>query len=302
MGNLIKAEFRKILTTKLWWALLVPAVLLATGWAWGVAALVTDIVDDISNSDIFEQADVTLDQMSWSILALTRSMNIATIFPMVFGALALSSEISRKTITTSFLTAPSRASVLGAKAVTYVLWGLIYGVVVAGAASLGTLIGSKESLLPSAGDWFLVLVSGIVSCVLWTLLGMGVGALLGSPVGALVLLLVYALLVGPFGELILTGVTDGSHLAGWMPNGSANGLTGSTASALLFQQVQDLVVATGGADLITEETIDDFERAVRAFAGAPGAYSLLVSGGIFVFWTMIFFVSGLLRNQRRDIT
>ena len=299
MGRLVKAEFRKIFTTKLWWALLIPAVLLAVGWAWGVAALVTDIVEDLSSSDLLEEADVSLDDMSWSILALTRSMNIATIFPMVFGSLALASEISRKTITTSFLTAPNRASVLSAKAITYVLWGLIYGVVVAGAASLGTVLGSKSSLLPSAGDWILVLIAGIVSCVLWTLLGMGVGALLGSPVGTLVLLLVYALLVGPFGELILTGVTEGSHLAGWLPNGSANGLTGATASALLFGQVQDLV---NNSEIISQSAIDEFEQAVRLAAGAPGAYSLLVSGAIFVAWTMVFFVTGLLRNQRRDIT
>jgi ABC-2 type transport system permease protein len=301
MGRLIKAEFRKILTTKLWWALLIPAVLLAVGWAWGFAAFITDVAEDVSNTDILEQADIRVDDMSWAVLALTRAMNIATIFPMVFGALALASEISRKTITTSFLTAPNRASVLGAKAVTYVLWGVIYGVVVAGAASLGVVIGSKESLLPSAGDWFLVLLAGIISCVLWTLLGMGVGALLGSPVGTLVLLLIYALFVGPVGELILTGVTEGSHLAGWMPNGSANGLTGSTAATLLFQQVEDLVAARGGG-FIQPEDVADFEQAVRFAAGAPGAYSLWISGAIFLGWTMIFFGTGLIRNQRRDIT
>jgi ABC-2 type transport system permease protein len=301
MGRLIKAEFRKILTTKLWWALLIPAVLLALGWAWGFASFVTDVANDVSDSDLLEQADLRVDDISWAVLALTRAMNIATVFPMVFGALALASEISRKTITTSFLTAPNRASVLGAKAVTYVLWGLVYGVVVAGAASLGVLIGSDEKLLPASGDWMLVLLAGVIACVFWTLLGMGVGALLGSPVGTLVLLLIYALLVGPVGELILTGVTEGSHIAGWMPNGSANGMTGATASQVLYQQVQDLLSARGGA-FISDEDIQEFEDVVRLAAGAPGAYSLWVSTAIFLGWTMIFFVGGLLRNQRRDIT
>ncbi|HET9138202.1 ABC transporter permease subunit [Actinophytocola sp.] len=299
MGRLVKAEFRKILTTKMWWALLIPAVLLTVGWGWGVSALVTSIVEDLSNTDLLEQADVNLDEMSWSIIALTRSMNIATVFPMVFGALALASEISRKTITTSFLTAPNRASVLTAKAITYVLWGAIYGVVVAIGASIGMLIGSKESLLPSAGDWILVLLAGIVACILWTLLGMGVGALLGSPVATVILLLVYALVVGPFGELILAGLTDNNHVIGFLPNGSANGLTGSTASALLFGQVQDLVA---GSQVISQDAVESFDEAVRFAAGAPGAFSLLVSGIIFVAWTMVFFVTGLLRNQRRDIT
>jgi ABC-2 type transport system permease protein len=298
MGRLIKAEFRKILTTRLWWALLIPAVLLAAGWAWGASALITDIIDDASDDEVIEELGISIDQLSWSSIALTRSMNIATIFPMIFGALAIASEISRKTITTSFLTAPTRSSVLGAKAVTYVLWGLIYGAIVGGAASLGVLIGSNSKYVPEAGDWILILMSGVIACMLWTLLGMGVGALLGSPVGALVILLIYALIVGPLGELILTGVTEGSHIAGFMPNGSANGLTGSTATALLFDQAQQLA----GGQLISESTKDDFDQLFRALTGAPGAFALWISGLIFLAWTMIFFITGLMRNQRRDIT
>ncbi|HEV8563028.1 MAG TPA: hypothetical protein VGR06_42475 [Actinophytocola sp.] len=298
MGRLVKAEFRKILTTRLWWALLIPAVLLALGWAWGVSALLTGFINDAADEEIFTDLDIHFDALSWSSIALTRSMNIATVFPMVFGALALASEISRKTITTSFLTAPNRPSLLGAKAVTYVLWGLLYGAVVAGAASIGVLIGSDSKYLPEAGDWILILLSGILACLLWTLLGMGVGALLGSPVGTLVLLLIYALVVGPLSEIILTGVTNGSHVAGFMPNGSANGLTGSTASLLLLDQLQQ--IAPGRP--IPDDVRDGFEQFLRALTGAPGAFALWISGLIFVAWTMLFFVTGVARNQRRDIT
>ena len=297
MGRLVKAEFRKILTTRLWWALLIPAIALAVAWAWGWSALISNVINDAASSEVVTEFHIPIDQLSWSAIALTRSMNIATIFPMVFGALAIASELNRKTITTTFLTAPNRASVLGAKAITYVLWGLIYGVVVAGAASIGALLGSDSKYLPSGGDWILILLSGVLACVLWTLLGMGVGALLGSPVGTLVLLLIYALLVGPVGELILTGVTEGSHIAGFLPNGSANGLTGSTATSLLFDQAQNLPGV-----LITEEGKNNFEQFFRAATGAPGAFAIWVSGAIFLAWTMIFFTFGLLRNQRRDIT
>jgi ABC-2 type transport system permease protein len=168
---------------------------------------------------------------------------------------------------------------------------------VAGAASIGAMIGSDAKYLPSGGDWILILLSGVLACVLWTLLGMGVGALLGSPVGTLVLLLIYALLVGPVGELILTGVTQGSHIAGFLPNGSANGLTGSTATSLLFDQAQNLPGVR-----ITDEGKNNFEQFFRAATGAPGAFAIWVSGLIFLAWTMIFFTLGLLRNQRRDIT
>lgn len=294
MGRLITAEFRKILTTKVWWALLIPAVGLALGWAWLSAIFFTDLANEIE--DALDVAGINDAELSLSSLALTRAMNFATLFPMTFGALALASEINRKTITTSFLTAPSRASVLGAKAVVYTVWGVVYGIVVALAASLGVLIGT-DGALPSAADWIIILLTGILSCVLWTLLGMGVGALLGSPVATLVILLLYAALVGPVAELIITVSTEGSNIAGVMPNGSANGLTGSTAAQLLFDQIQALV-----GEAPTPEQREDFDTIARAGAGAPGAFSLWVSGLIFAGWTALFFITGMIRNQKRDIT
>lgn len=301
MGRLIKAEYRKIITTKLWWALLIPSILLAIGWAWLGGYVFSEVASGLG--EIFRTAGlrVDLDQMAWASLGLTRAMNFATLFPMVFGALAVASEISRRTITTSFLTAPTRGSVLTAKAIVYVIWGVVYGIVVALGASIGTLLGANADVLPSAGDWILILLSGILACLLWTLFGMGVGALLGSPVAALLVLTLYAGLIGPVSELIITSAS-GSNIAGLMPNGSANGLTGSTATELLFQQVSDAVAASGQADLITDRVVDGFNDAVRFAAGAPGAFALWLSGLIFVAWTALFFVTGMARNNNRDIT
>jgi ABC-2 type transport system permease protein len=300
MGMLIKAEFRKILTTKMWWAMMLPAVLLALGWAWGVSALITSIVSDISDVDIIREFDISFDDLSWSVIAMTRSMNIATIFPLIFGTLALASELSRRTITTSFLTAPTRGALLSAKAVTYVVWGLLYGLVIGIGASIGTVLGSDSAYLPDGGQWIMIVLSGILGCLLWTLFGLGVGALMGSPVGALVVLLIYSLIVGPIGDLVMTGLTEGSYLAGFLPNGSANGLTGATASQVLAGQVIDLVTNAGGT--VDTEGREDFEQVVRGIAGAPGALSLWLSGLVFLVWTVVFFMLGILRNKNRDIT
>lgn len=294
MGNLIRAEFLKILTTRLWWALLIPAIALALGWGWLSSLAFTDIANDIGDA---LNVGVSDSEIAVNSIALTRAMNFATLFPMVFGALALASEINRKTITTSFLTAASRASVLSAKAIVYTVWGVIYGIVVAGAASLGVLFGSGGDLVPEAGDWILILLTGVLACMLWTLLGMGVGALLGSPVATLVILLLYAALVGPVSELILWVSSEGSNIAGVLPNGSANGLTGSTAAELLYNQIVEI----GGGNP-TEGEKEAFDMAVRAAAGAPGAFSTWISGLIFLGWTSLFFGFGIVRNNKRDIT
>ncbi len=301
MGKLINSEIRKILSTKLWWALLIPALLLAFGWAWGTSELTTGIVNDALDEDLIRDFDVPIDEISWSVIALARGINIASIFPMIFGALGLASELSNRTITTTFLTAPNRSSVLGAKTITYALWGAVFGLVIALGVSLGTLAGSDTNYLPDGKQWFLILLAGVIMCVLWTLVGLGVGALIGSPVGALVILLVYGLLVGPFGELVLFSVSEGSNIPGFLPNGAANGLTSSTAGALLFDQIQSLVLARGGAlaDASDQQTFEEFARII---AGAPGSFSLWLSGLIFLVWTGLFLVTGLLKNKARDIT
>jgi ABC-2 type transport system permease protein len=301
MGRLIKAEFRKITSTKMWWALLIPSVLVAVGWSWIGGYVFSETATGLGQ--VFDDAGVNVDleKMSWASLGLTRAMNFATLFPMVFGALSVASEINRRTITTSFLTAPTRSAVLTAKAIVYVTWGLVYGVVVALGATIGTAIGADAAVLPDAGDWIVILLSGILACLLWTLFGMGVGALLGSPVAALLVLLLYAGLVAPITEIVITSAS-GSNIAGLMPNGSANGLTGSTATELLLQQLKDMVAASGQADLITDRVINGFNEAVRFAAGAPGAFEMWLSGLIFVVWTALFFVTGMFRNNNRDIT
>ncbi|GLW95719.1 ABC transporter permease subunit [Actinokineospora globicatena] len=299
MGDLITAEFRKILTTKLWWALLIPALAMAFFVALGWSALATDAADGLASDSVFSRFDVPIDEISWSVIALTRAINLSSIFPMVFGALAISSELRHRTITTTFLTSPTRAAVLGAKAVTYVIWGLIYGVAVALLVSAGTATGASSNYLPDGKQWFLILLAGIIQIVLWTLVGVGVGALIGSTTGAVVILLVYSLIVGPVSELALAS-TDVPNLAGAMLNGSANGLTGSTASTLLFDQIQEIVLSRGGE--ISADTKDNVEIVVRAAAGAPGAFSLWLSGLIFLAWTAVLFGAGLARNAKRDIT
>ncbi|WP_026426190.1 ABC transporter permease subunit [Actinokineospora inagensis] len=301
MGELITAEFRKILTTKLWWALMIPALVVSFADAFGWAALATSVADRLNDNELIRDFDVPIDQISWSVLALTRGVNMATIFPMVFGALGIASELRNRTITTTFLTGATRGAVLTAKAVTYVIWGLIYGVVISLLVSAGVSAGSSSNYLPDGEQWFLILLAGILSCVLWTLVGLGVGALMGSTTGAVVLLLVYALIIGPFGEVVIAGVTNAPHLAGILPNGSANGLTGSTAASLLSDQIKTMVLDRGGV-IRDQDAINNLEEGVRVVAGAPGAFSLWISGLIFLGWTALLFGLGLWRNAKRDIT
>ncbi|TCP51927.1 ABC-2 type transport system permease protein [Tamaricihabitans halophyticus] len=300
MGNLIKAEFRKVLTTKLWWGLLIPTFVLSFAWSLGVGALIDDVSSNVADEPILRQVGLNTSELPWAIFALTRSINIAMIFPMIFGALGLATELHRKTITTSFLTASSRSALLTAKAITYALWGAIFGLVITLSASLGTVLAADSSILPGFGDWLLIVLAGLIAAVLWTLLGLGVGALIGAPVGTLVLLLIYALIIGPIAELVITGISEGGIWAGLMPNGAGNGLTGSTAGQVIVDTVRTAI--ENANVMVNESAVDALEVALRIAAGAPGAMVWWASGLVFLAWSLALFGAGMLRNQKRDIT
>ncbi|MFE2750768.1 hypothetical protein ACFXGA_02070 [Actinosynnema sp. NPDC059335] len=290
MGNLIKSEFRKTTTTGLWWGLMIPTVLLAFGWALGTGAIFKTVSDFMSSSEAEELAALlNVDPSQWqlSVFGMARSINVATIFPMIFGGLAIANEINRKTITTTFLTAPNRVSALAAKMIVYVAWGAIFGIVIVAAVSIGTALTSDSGSLPDAGGWLALAGVGVLASILMTMFGVGVGALMTSVVGTTVVLLLYMLIVENGIQLVLAsqGLPE---IIGFLPNGAVNGLTGSVATSLFL--------ANAGV------VPDDMVEGLRALGGALGAFDWWLSGLIFLVWTALFFLGGWAATQRKDIT
>jgi ABC-2 type transport system permease protein len=290
IGQLLKSEFRKTTTTGLWWGLLIPTVLLALGWGLGTGAIGSSFIELVSQSDVRDFSDllgVSPDQWQVSLFGIARSINIATIFPMIFGGLAISNEINRRTITTTFLTAPTRVMSMTAKMLVYVAWGALYGLAIVVSVAIGVALTSDSGQLPDAAGWFALAGAGILSSILMTMFGVGVGALMGSVVGTTVVLILYMLLVENGLSLVLAS-NDLTSLIGFLPNGSVNGLTGSIAV--------DLFLNTSGV------VPDDLLAALRVVAGAAGAFDWYLSGLIFLVWTALFFVGGWAVTQRKDIT
>ncbi|MFI9384187.1 hypothetical protein [Kutzneria sp. NPDC052558] len=291
MGRLISAEFRKILTARMWWALLIPTVALAALWSTVGNGLVGLLLDSFNQSAVAGELRVNINNLPWSTLIFARTVNISALFPIVFGALALSGEINRRTITTTYLTAPNRGSVLGAKLITYALWGLGFGVVITGVASIGTVLVAHTPQLPDAVSWLELAGAGILECMIWTVLAMGVGALFGNPIGAVISLVLYTLLAENLIDLWLP-----DHWPGVLLNGSADGLTGSVAAQTFVDKVSTI------SPYFTQELQNDALNLVRSMAGARGAYDWWISGLIFAGWAAAIAAGGWYMSRRRDIT
>lgn len=290
---LIKAEFRKTMTTRLWWALMIPAFALAFGFAFFWGRITNDFVDYVGTNDLEELTrlvGLNPDELPVGLLGLAHGINIGTVFAMIFGVLALAGEYHRKTITTTFLTAPTRFHALTAKMTTYIVWGVVYGVVIFGASALGILLGVSGNHLPSGGQWLAMLGAGILSTVLVTLFGIGFGAVLNSVIASNIILIVYMLIVENI--LVLFLWTKAPILGAVLPNGTANGIVGGVSAD-----------AFGAAASTSPLGLDDELRFGLQFAaGAPGVQSWYESAAVFAGWALLFFIIGWAINQRRDIT
>lgn len=294
MGNLIKAEMRKVLTTKSWWGLLIPAFGLALLFALGWGAFsneVGDILDSEDTQQITQALGIQTGELPMGLLAIAHGINIGLTFAVILGVFAVAGEFGKKTITTTFLTAPNRPMALGAKMVTYVCWGALYGIAVAAASSLGIMFVVDGERLPTSSQWLGVVGASVLAGVLSTLFGVGVGALWKSVVGSVVTLTIYMLIIENLLVFFSYGLWRLDWLGGVLPNGTMNGIVGAIGAE-----------AFGAAGVKIPGMDEEAQWLLQYTAGAPGAFSWWASALIFLAWTLAFFGGGWIVNQRRDIT
>jgi ABC-2 type transport system permease protein len=281
MGNAVKAEYRKIFTTKMWWALLIPSVVTAFVVSLGFA-----LIQRSGQNDIAQISGETVHVPS-ALASLGISLIITSIFAAIYGAMAISGEFRHRTIGTTYLTGRSRGAVLGAKLIAYTGMGLLYGVTTLIFATLGALVGDGPDALPSAGSWLLVALVGIVIIMLWTLLGVGLGGLISNQIAAVVLLLAWGLAGENIVGVLLRGINAPS-VGHYLPVAAANG------SLVVFAYDRFL----GELRLPPGANLTDLQGLLQV-AGLPPWW---VGGLVFIGYAALFALVGWAVSRRRDIS
>jgi ABC-2 type transport system permease protein len=281
MSNAINAEFRKIFSTKMWWGLLIPAVVVAFLANLGLA------VSEKNGSDDVTQAGGQTIHVPVALISLGVSFVFTAIFAAIFGVMAISGEFRHRTIGTTYLTGRSRGAVLAAKLVAYTGMGLLYGVTTLIFATLGALGGDGSNALPSAGSWLLVALVGIVIITFWTLLGVGLGGLISNQIVGIVLLLAYSLA----GEAILVLLVQAMNI-------------GSVANYLPRNASQDSLVVFAYDRFLGEvSNLPGLDRSdVQDVFGVANLPSWWASGLVFIAWAAVFGLAGWAVSRRRDIS
>lgn len=232
MTALVRAEFRKLTTTRLWlWMLILGLAITgaATSAAIGFAEPGPLGLDtDAGQRTIFAQATASL------------------VVVGILGIVAVTSEFVHQTATPTFLSMPRRGKVVGAKLITYAAAGLAYATACTAvdlAVALPWLASEDVHVVLSGTDLARTLAGVVLEVALYAVLGVAIGCLMRNQIASIVGFVVYIFVVGP----ILTDVPATSEFAQYLPYQAGNALgrlTSSADAAMLGQAAGGLVLLT----------------------------------------------------------
>ncbi|GAA1875354.1 hypothetical protein GCM10009836_65780 [Pseudonocardia ailaonensis] len=193
----LRAEALKTLSVKTWWALLIPAALVA---------LMINLFGGLFSAAI---GGVSRDVPGVLLASLAYALALTSVFAGLHGVVLATAEFRHRTATTTYLLA-GRAPTLLAKAASAAVVGAGYALVAAVVGAVGGLLGQGGGRLPSVGSLLAVAATGVAVCALWGVLGVALGTLLTNQVGAIVVLLGYVLAVENLLSMALrSGLDDG---------------------------------------------------------------------------------------------
>jgi len=227
MRAALVTEYRKLVTTRLWWILLL-AMALYMGFL--SAVLGWSITQDggLSGNG---GTDIVLTPEAVVRTVYTIAVTFGYVFPLVVGALAVASEFRHQTITPTLLAEPRRTVLLSAKLVASSLLGLVYGVVgtlaaVGAGAGVLTLLG-KPTFLDHASTWRTIALSAL-ALALWAVVGVGFGSVLTNQVAVVVVVLAFTQFVEPVLRFVLSLTSWGAGIAAYLPGAAGEAMSGGS--------------------------------------------------------------------------
>jgi ABC-2 type transport system permease protein len=206
----LRAESRKLLTTQVWFWMVILQVALTL--------LVACLASAFTSAD---DSGVPIEGI------LNGTVGFAVLIASVLGVIGITGEYRHLTVTPTFLSVPRRGTVIGAKLVTYFVTGIVLGVVavavsVAVAAPWLSARGFDVDL--GSDSALRIMIGGIVASGIWGVIGVGVGALLRNQVAAVVGIVLYRFLI----EGILSAIPKVQNAYPYLPGGATTSLLQGT--------------------------------------------------------------------------
>jgi hypothetical protein len=228
----LRSEYTKITSTRMWWVLalvLFGYVGLSTA---GISLVFGfNVGGDGAASPGTAPGAPAIDPSGLAPLVYSFASSIGYVFPLLVGALAVTNEFRHQTLTPTFLATPRRGGVLGGKLANGLLFGALYGVVgLFASVGLGALILNLfdiDPLLGESGTWALI-GRVLIAMALWGAIGVGVGTLIPSQVGSIVVILAFTQFLEPILRLAAGFVDVLGDIGQYLPGAAGDALVGAS--------------------------------------------------------------------------
>ena len=224
----VVSEWRKVLSTPLWWLLALGTVGYLALVAGGLAFTFT-LQPEQATAGGGQQVEIAPEDLATSLYTL--GPVVGYVFPLVAGAMAMTGEWRHRTITPTLLAQPGRGKVLAAKLLVNGGFGALYGLLGTGAAvaaGAGVLALSGEPTALGDGDVWVTLAWSVVALALWGVIGVAVGTLIPNQLAAVLLILGFTQFLEPLVRLGLAAFEATSRVAVFLPGAAAEALVGSS--------------------------------------------------------------------------
>jgi ABC-2 type transport system permease protein len=227
MSGVLRAEIRRISTTKLWWLVLLSIFVLSAGYAAlpAVVALLGSRVG-VAGAPFADPGIIRSIYNGGNVLS--------RILAMVVGIVAAGSEYRYGTLASSYLATPRRVKLLLGRVQALLIFGMIYGITSVAAGMLVSVpfvrVHGGTFLLNDAATWRSIIL-GVCSIALWTLIGMGLGILIKNMLIAVVVGIILGFLIEPTVSIVFL-LKSWDQLLNLMPSGATNAMLEITSPVL----------------------------------------------------------------------
>jgi hypothetical protein len=222
MRNALRSEWRKVTTTKLWWALLLAALAVAGVSAGGLISSYQTGAPPGMAAPPDPLVQVSTQRMLATLGAA------GEIFALVYGVILITTEFRHLTARPTFLIEPRRGRVILAKLIVGAGVGAAYGI-----ASAAVVAGVMTAWLAAKGVSIGWLSGGVlatlgraaIAVTLYALLGVGIGVLVRNQIAAVIGSLAFLLVI----EDVFAVIPAVSRGYAFLPGPAAGALVGSSA-------------------------------------------------------------------------
>jgi hypothetical protein len=231
MKDTLVSEYRKIVTTRTWWVLLIVMVgymvflgaLMAFVFTFdgGAAAggpTTTGTPQGIADRDV-------------AIAVYTLPASLGYVLPLLVGVLSVTAEFRHRTLTPTLLAQPDRNRFVLAKLAAGVPMGLIYGVLgtlatVGAGATVFALTDTPASL--GDGSIWAIIARTALALTVWCVLGVGLGFAMPNQVVAIVVVLAFTQFVEPIARVGLALSDATAPIAKFLPGAAGEAVSGGS--------------------------------------------------------------------------